>query len=107
MVLYRDAKLRKYQYFAYPDWTGGLYVTPTIAGSRPGALTAACWASLASLGEEGFMARTQEIIECRMRLQKEVEKIDGLFILGEPQAMILCFGSDAFPVRGGFLLTRT
>ena len=47
------------------------------------------------------MARTQEIIECRMRLQKEVEKIDGLFILGEPQAMILCFGSDAFPVRGG------
>mmetsp|Transcript_90238 Transcript_90238/g.258011 ORF Transcript_90238/g.258011 Transcript_90238/m.258011 type:complete len:626 (-) Transcript_90238:160-2037(-) len=98
VVLYRDSKLRKYQYFAYPDWTGGLYVTPTIAGSRPGALTAACWASLATLGQQGFMERTREIIECRMRLQKEVEKIDGLFILGNPQAMILCFGSNDFPV---------
>ncbi|TYZ68937.1 hypothetical protein PybrP1_012199 [[Pythium] brassicae (nom. inval.)] len=41
VVLYKSKELRRFQYFAYPDWTGGLYVTPTLAGSRPGALSAA------------------------------------------------------------------
>lgn len=39
-------QLRHEAYFCFPDWTGGLYVTPTIAGSRAGGLTAACWASM-------------------------------------------------------------
>ena len=36
VVLYRTKELRRYQYFTYPKWTGGLYATTTIAGSRPG-----------------------------------------------------------------------
>ena len=34
-------------------WSGGLYVSPTIAGSRPGDLIAGAWASFMSLGLEG------------------------------------------------------
>ena len=36
VVLYRTKELRRFQYFTYPKWTGGLYATATIAGSRPG-----------------------------------------------------------------------
>lgn len=36
------------------EWTGGLYVSPTIAGSRPGALIAGAWAAMMSLGLEGY-----------------------------------------------------
>ena len=36
VVLYRTKQLRRQQYFTYPKWTGGLYCTATIAGSRPG-----------------------------------------------------------------------
>ena len=43
---------------------------------------------MATLGEEGFMDNTKQIIECRVRLQKEVEKMDGLFIMGDPQVRI-------------------
>ena len=57
VVLYRNKDLRRAQYFCYPEWTGGLYVTPTIAGSRPGALSAACWASMMAMGEDGFSTR--------------------------------------------------
>jgi len=53
VVLYRTPDLRKHQYFTYPNWPGGLYVTPSTAGSRPGALSAACWASLVAMGEKG------------------------------------------------------
>ncbi|KAG6787983.1 hypothetical protein POTOM_004034 [Populus tomentosa] len=35
------------------EWSGGLYVSPTIAGSRPGDLIAGAWASFMSLGLEG------------------------------------------------------
>ena len=35
-MLYRDAEIRKYQYFAYSGWPGGLFGSPTMAGTRPG-----------------------------------------------------------------------
>lgn len=35
------------------EWTGGLYVSPTIAGSRPGGLIAGAWAAMMSLGLNG------------------------------------------------------
>lgn len=36
------------------EWTGGLYVSPTIAGSRAGGLIAGAWAAMISLGSEGY-----------------------------------------------------
>ena len=38
---------------AVTEWSGGLYVSPTIAGSRPGGLIAGAWAAMMSLGDEG------------------------------------------------------
>lgn len=35
-VLYRDESLRKYQFFIYSQWPGGLCGSPTMAGTRPG-----------------------------------------------------------------------
>jgi len=35
------------------EWTGGLYVSPTMAGSRPGGLIAGAWAAMMSLGLNG------------------------------------------------------
>jgi glutamate/tyrosine decarboxylase-like PLP-dependent enzyme len=51
VVLYRNPELRHFQYFSIADWPGGLYNSPTFAGSRPGALSAACWAALVSIGK--------------------------------------------------------
>lgn len=39
--------------FVVTEWSGGLYVSPTMAGSRPGGLIAGAWAAMMSLGEEG------------------------------------------------------
>ena len=32
--MYKDAALRRFQYYVNPDWTGGVYASPSIAGSR-------------------------------------------------------------------------
>ena len=44
-LLYRTKDLRRHQYFTYPDWPGGLYLSPGLAGSRSGGLIAATWAA--------------------------------------------------------------
>jgi hypothetical protein len=39
-VLYKTKELRRSQYASFPDWPGGVYGTPCMSGSRPGALIA-------------------------------------------------------------------
>jgi sphinganine-1-phosphate aldolase len=95
VVLYRDNELRHAQYFTYGQWTGGLYATPTFAGSRPGALIGCAWASLVSIGQEGFQVRTKRIIEASTMIADGVSKIRGLYIMGDQQpSMMVCFGSQ-------------
>mmetsp|Transcript_28439 Transcript_28439/g.44221 ORF Transcript_28439/g.44221 Transcript_28439/m.44221 type:complete len:653 (-) Transcript_28439:136-2094(-) len=98
VILYRNKDLRRAQYFAYPEWTGGLYSTPTIAGSRPGALLACAWASMMSMGEDGYRERAKVILDTTQSLAKQVASIPGLRLLGEPKSMIVCFGSDDFNI---------
>jgi sphinganine-1-phosphate aldolase len=50
--MYRSPELRRYQYYVQPDWPGGVYASPTIAGSRPGALIAGAWAAMQYIGHE-------------------------------------------------------
>lgn len=33
-IMYRTKSDRKYQYFIAPDWLGGVYASPSMAGSR-------------------------------------------------------------------------
>ena len=36
VILYRDKALRRHQFFVYTDWSGGIYASPSMAGTRPG-----------------------------------------------------------------------
>jgi len=101
VVLYNNKQLRKFQYFMYPDWTGGLYCTPTIAGSRSGAVSAACWASLMHMGHDGYMTATRKIMDVKCRIKEGIDKIPGIKVFGDPQAMVVAFGSDYFTAPDG------
>ncbi|XP_042518521.1 sphingosine-1-phosphate lyase-like [Macadamia integrifolia] len=102
IVLYRNHELRKHQFVAVTEWTGGLYVSPSIAGSRPGGLIAGAWAAMVSLGQEGYLENTREIMEASKRIQKGIKEIPDLFIVGRPDMTIVAFGSkcvDIFEVN--------
>jgi len=94
VVLYSNKQLRQAQYFCYSEWTGGMYTTPTIAGSRSGGLIAQCWASMMALGEEGYKAHTRDILDTAREVARGVRAIPGLRLLGESAAMIVCFASE-------------
>jgi glutamate/tyrosine decarboxylase-like PLP-dependent enzyme len=84
VVLYRGQELRRYQYFTAADWPGGLYYSPTFSGSRPGGLSAACWAALVSIGEAGYLEATKKILAAVETIRRGIEAIAELRILGRP-----------------------
>ena len=93
-VTYRDAELRKLQFYAYPDWPGGIYVTPTMAGARPGGAVAAAWAVMHHLGEEGYVKLAKVAMDATNRIRVGIESIDGLRVMGNPQMTVLAFDSS-------------
>jgi sphinganine-1-phosphate aldolase len=97
VVLYRGSQLRSFQYFTTTDWPGGMYFSPTFAGSRPGALSAACWASMVSLGEEGYREATRSIMETATTIRRGIEAIPELTLMGQP-LFVLAFTSKVVDI---------
>jgi glutamate/tyrosine decarboxylase-like PLP-dependent enzyme len=97
VVLYRGKELRHSQYFAVTDWPGGMYMSPTLAGSRPGALSAACWAAMVTVGEQGYLAAAEQILAAAARIKAGIAEIDGLRVLGDP-LFDVAFASDELDV---------
>ena len=60
----------QHQFVAVTEWTGGLYISPTMAGSRPGGLVAGAWAAMMSLGLNGYLESTGKIMEVSRKIQK-------------------------------------
>jgi sphinganine-1-phosphate aldolase len=88
VVLYRGHELRHFQYFTTTDWPGGFYCSPTFAGSRPGALSAACWASMVSIGEEGYLDAARRILETAAAIREGVAAMPDLQVIGNPLFVI-------------------
>ncbi len=88
VILYRKRELLHAQYYTIADWPGGLYFSPTFAGSRSGALSAMCWASLVSMGEEGYLEAARKILETAATIRKGAAEIDGIDVLGDPLFVI-------------------
>ncbi|KAH3711628.1 hypothetical protein DPMN_071299 [Dreissena polymorpha] len=52
VILYRNADIRKHQIYAYAEWPGGLYGSPSMAGTRPGE----------SISRELFTLKSQRVL---------------------------------------------
>lgn len=99
-LMYRDAKLRRYQFHAYMDWPGGIYASPTIAGTRPGGAIAAAWAIMQHLGEAGYMTIADEVMQSTQTIHNGIEAIDGITVLGKPHMSILCIAPSSKGLGG-------
>ncbi|GAA5853991.1 hypothetical protein JCM5353_001385 [Sporobolomyces roseus] len=94
VIMYRSKAIRKYQYSVITTWPGGVYASPTIAGSRPGALLAAAWASLLYLGVDGYTESCREIVGAAQKIADGIRKdFPELYILGNPLVSVIAFGS--------------
>jgi len=97
VILYRGQELRHFQYYTSTEWPGGLYFSPTFAGSRPGALSAACWAAMTAIGAEGYMSATKKILETAAAIKKGVNEIPELHVNGDP-LFVVSFASETINI---------
>ncbi len=107
VLCFRDRSLRNAQYFFQTEWTGGKYCSPGMDGSRSGGLLAATWASMMSLGHEGYLKYAEAIFSTSARMQDAVRSHGELRIMGHP-SFLFSFTSDEFDIYlvNDFLRTR-
>ncbi len=98
VVLYANKELRHRQFFVDPNWQGGIYATPTIAGSRPGGLIATTWATMMYMGEDGYVDATKKIVSTTQKIVAALKKTPGVYVLGSPKVSVVAFSSEDFDV---------
>ncbi|KAI0675368.1 PLP-dependent transferase [Trametes maxima] len=111
VIMYRDAALRRYQYYVNPDWVGGVYASPSLAGSRPGAIIAGTWAALQYMGHSGYLESCKSIVSAAKTIaQRITAEIPELRILGNPPASVVAFaaahGSDLNVLEVGDAMSK-
>ena len=98
MIMYSSNKFIHHQYFVSADWTGGIFISPTLAGSRSGGMIAATWAALMNHGYSGYVEATRNLINTADKVKEGVKMIPGLKLLGDPKLCIVAFASDEFHI---------
>ena len=95
VVLYRSSDLFQHHLYVATNWQGGIYFTPTMAGSRPGFPIAAAWAVMLMMGDRGYFESAKRILDTGNYVQKQVRGIAGLKVLGNP-LWVIAISSDKF-----------
>ncbi|KAL6298383.1 PLP-dependent transferase [Sparassis latifolia] len=94
VIMYRNAELRRHQYYVNPDWVGGVYASPSIAGSRPGSLIAGTWAALHYVGHSGYVQSCRDIVSTAKDIAYRITtEMPELYVLGSPPASVVAFSS--------------
>jgi len=89
VLLYREKDLRKNQYFTYPDWPGGLYLSPGLAGSRSGGIIASTYAAILATGESGYLAAADGIMRTATAIKDGINgTIPELEVIGDPTFLV-------------------
>lgn len=94
VIVYRNSDIRVHQFICYSGWPGGLYISPTLLGTRNGGPIAAAWASLVAVGENGYMEITKKIMDIAQFFKQEINKITPLRVIGNSPSTIVAFTSS-------------
>jgi len=92
VLMFRNKELRHHMYAYIVNWTGGIYATSAMTGSRAGGVVAGAWASMVRIGESGYVDSTREIVSAVRAIAKGIEEdIDGIDVFGSPDACVVAF----------------
>ncbi len=98
VVLYRDKALRKHQIFTCADWTGYTISNPTLQSSKSGGPVAAAWAILNHLGDAGYLALAQAVLEATDKVMQAIDDHPDLRLVGRSDMNQIALCSDTVPI---------
>ena len=97
-ILYRKERIWKHQFSVYTDWTGGIYISPSMRGTRPGGAIAAAWAAMKHLGMDGYLKLAKVVMDASKKLIDGINQIPELYIIGKPIMSVFSFTSNKIDI---------
>ena len=97
-IMYRRERVWKHQFSVYTDWSGGIYISPTMRGTRPGGPIAAAWASMKALGVDGYLKLAKIVMKATKELIDGINYIPELYIIGDPVMSVFSFTSETVDI---------
>lgn len=91
VLAYTGMDYLKHQFILTTDFPGGIYVSPTILGTRPGGPLAAAWAAMKHLGENGYLQLAQQLMDGANKLRRGLESIASIVVVGDPCMNIISY----------------
>ncbi len=99
VVLYKNGKLRRKQFFCCTGWEGGVYISTTVLGSKSGGPIAAAWACLQYFGKDGYVQKFNLVHELTCRFLERIEATEGVYsITKEVESSILAIASKELDI---------
>jgi glutamate/tyrosine decarboxylase-like PLP-dependent enzyme len=93
VICYRNMDYLKHQFYVCTNWSGGVYASPAMPGTRPGGSIATAWASLMGVGVAGFRQMARDILAAQRQLTEGIRSIEGLRLVCQPDAPLVAFTS--------------
>jgi sphinganine-1-phosphate aldolase len=91
VLIYRNMDYLHHQFVVTTDFPGGIYISPTLLGSRAGGPIAAAWAGMKHLGEKGYLSLAKTLMDGVQKLRTGLITIPGISIVGNPCMNIISF----------------
>jgi glutamate/tyrosine decarboxylase-like PLP-dependent enzyme len=93
-IIYRSIDYLQHQFFIGESWSGGLYASPALLGTRPGGAVAAAWAAMMHMGREGYTELAGTAMETARTLMDEVSAVPELKVIGRPDMTVFAYTSS-------------
>ena len=112
VLIFKNSTIRNHQFFAFSTWPGGIYLSPTIMGTRNGGTLSSAWGSLLDLGVNGFRTITTKILVEVDKIVAFVKECPDLELMAEPDSTLVSFRcknfrtyllTDALDARGLYM----
>lgn len=69
----------------------GMFVSPSMLGTRGGGSIAAAYAALLGNGESGYLSKASKLMSCSKAIQAGIDSIPELRVIGRPHMSIIAW----------------
>ncbi len=94
ILLHRTPALRRPQLFASAKWPGYTMLNPTMQSTKSGGPLAGAWAVVSTIGDGGYLALTEKVLDGVDRLVAGLSGIGALRVVVPPESTLVAFATD-------------
>lgn len=94
LLMHRTPELRRPQFFASAAWPGYTMLNPTMQSTKSGGPLAGAWAVVNTIGDAGYLALTEKVLDGVDRLVGGISAMPALRVVVRPESTLVAFATD-------------